>query len=186
MERAGNKQYVIGICTSESSIYGIRLAAELLSRGNRVLLLLQDEAMLSDVLETTDMGGWTKQLLGKYPETCQVVNLKDGETTLCKESLSLDSMIMMSASVDEMEQIANGKKGNTIVELAKICLRQRRNLLLIPGQMVLTKNNLMMMLVLAEKNVKILSAVPDLDKRMRTFEDMIEHIVKEVLENLGV
>lgn len=186
MERNHKKSYVVGINTEGGSVYGIRLVAELLSRGHRVVLILKHkEASLIDIGIETEMGQWIDDLTRRYREQIVIRCESDADTTM-NDVLCCDGMILIPCSMDLVQGIVEKREDSFLLFGAKMFLEQRKELIVVPNQSPFTEKHLEHLLFLARLRVKIVPAMPELDKKPLSLDAMIHHVVSTLLDNLGI
>jgi len=184
MEMTREGKYIIAINGGREAIYGIRLAAEFLSRGSYVHLIIKDNvdsAASEDTLkEQTDM------LRTRYAERFLMENNKDSECNLYKGAVSFDAMIVVPASIDDIADISGHNTDSLILKAADNARKQNRRLILVANIERFTADNLDTMHSLAKEGVDIIPAAPPFFHIKSTLEDMIDYTVSNVLNLLNI
>ncbi|MCR5375097.1 MAG: hypothetical protein K6E39_07030 [Lachnospiraceae bacterium] len=184
MEMTREGKYIIAINGGREAIYGIRLAAEFLSRGSHVHLICKDnaESGVSEgaLKEQTDM------LRNRYPERFVMENNRDYECNLYKGAVSFDAMIVVPASIQDVIDINDHKTDSLILKTADNARKQNRRLILVANIDRFTAENLETMLSLAKEGADIIPAAPPFFHIKSTLEDMIDYTVSNVLNLLNI
>lgn len=179
-------RYVIGITGASGSIYGVRAAEELLKRENEVhlILTLNGEKVLAYELEKTldevlgELNGCGGKLI--------VHEIDDLFASIASGSVKVDGMAIVPCSMSTLGEIANGVSKNLLGRAADVCIKERRNLIIVPREMPLSSIHLKNMLTLSEAGVNILPAMPGFYQRPKTLDDIINSVVGRVLSGLGI
>lgn len=184
MEMTREGKYVIAINGGREAIYGIRLAAEFLSRGSYVHLIIKDNAN-SGALDGT-LSEQTDMLRNRYPDRFVMEDNKDIECNLYKGAVSFDAMIAVPASIEGITDISKHKTDTLILKAADNARKQNRRLILVANVERFTADNLETMLSLAKDGVDIIPAAPPFFHIKSTLEDMIDYTVSNVLNLLNI
>lgn len=179
-------RYVIGITGASGSIYGVRAAEELLKRENEVhlILTLNGEKVLAYELEKTldevlgELNGCGGKLI--------VHEIDDLFASIASGSVKVDGMAIVPCSMSTLGEIANGVSKNLLGRAADVCIKERRNLIIVPREMPLSSIHLKNMLTLSEAGVNILPAMPGFYQRPKTLDDIINSVVGRVISGLGI
>ena len=185
MERKNKGEYVVGISREEGCIYGIRLIAELLSRGNEVRLVLSqslEEAVKSGNIELCQ---WLDSLLNKYHEQLIVC---DDEV---KDAVSggrylYDAVIIVPCGRELFQEMLCESDEDRIAAVAKQCIWEHRPIIIVPERTDITLDYLEEMVKLAGKGVKIIPAIMEMSMRTLSLEEMIDTMVGRILDSLKI
>ena len=183
MEMTREGKYVIAINGGRESIYGIRLAAEFLSRGSYVHLIIKNgmgEPLEDSLKEQTDM------LMERYPDRFVLENNLDTECNLYKGAVSFDAMIAVPASIEGIRDINERRTDTLILKAADNARKQNRKLILVANVERFNAENLEIMLSLARDGAEIIPAAPPFFHIKSTLEDMIDYTVHNVLSILNI
>lgn len=179
-------RYIIGITGASGSIYGVRVAEELLMRENEVHLILTQsgekvlayelERSLEDVLSG----------LGSIGGKLIVHDIDDLFAPIASGSFRVDGMAIVPCSMSTLGEIANGVSKNLLGRAADVCIKEGRKLIIVPREMPVSSIHLRNMLSLSELGINILPAMPGFYHRPKTMEDIINFVVGRVLSTLGI
>ena len=185
MQRTRKKEYVIGIPEEEGSVLGIRLVAELLSRGCNVYVSTIGSPSAPDLnLALSDMQQWMESFAKKYPDSFQCV--EDLSRGGALASLGYDGMVIVPCPKDLIRQLADGQTDSSLTNYARSCILQHRPLVLVPRDTPFTTEYLEHMLILSKLRVAVVPAMLSFSQKNISYENMIDTIVEKILDSLNV
>lgn len=185
MERINRTEYIVAMAGTSGSVYGVRLVTELLSRGYYVHLILSDFGQnLAEGGQLTEQ--WITDMEKRYSDRLKVVGSHDFESEIGKSAYLWEGMVVVPCSMTTVAQIAHGINENLILNCADICIKQHRNLILVPRETPLTQIHLENMLTLAKEGVQIVPAMPAITQRPSSLTEMIDFMVGKILDGLGI
>lgn len=190
--------YLLALTGASGAAYGIRVAGELLSRGDDIttvispsgFLLLKEELgidctpddaadRLRAYIETKP---WGKQLKGSLSS----VRHDDLAAGFASGSFLLRAMIICPCSMGTLARVATGVSGNLIERAADCMLKERRPLVLVPRETPLNEIHLENMLKLSRMGAVILPAMPAFYTKPASVDEMVDFIAGKVLDILGI
>lgn len=185
MQRTRTREYVVGIPEEEGSVLGIRLVAELLSRGYKVYVTcVQSKSAPESGFTLSDMQQWMESFRKKYPDSFQwVPDLSEGGALT---SLGYDGMVILPCPKDFIRQLAEGDLKSSLINYARSCILQHRPLVLVPKDTPFCTEYLENMLILSKLRVQVVPAMLSFSHQNISFEKMIDTIVGKVLDCLNV
>jgi 4-hydroxy-3-polyprenylbenzoate decarboxylase len=191
--------YILALTGASGAIYGIRLAEELLKRGDDVELIISPSGflILEDELSLKIKGKDVKKALEGYLEKrglkggAKLGNLRytpydDLTAPLASGSALRNVMVICPCSVGTLARIASGISGNLIERAADCVLKEKGRLVLVPRETPLSAIHLENMLKLARMGATILPAMPGFYHHPGTVEEMVDFLVGKVLDSLGI
>ena len=101
-------------------------------------------------------------------------------------SANYNIMIICPASMGTIGRIANGISNDLTTRAADVVLKERRKLILAIRETPFSEIHLENMLKLARMGVSILPPIPAFYNHPETIDDLIDHFVGRILDQLGV
>jgi 4-hydroxy-3-polyprenylbenzoate decarboxylase len=179
-------RYIIGITGASGSIYGVRVIEELLRGDHEVHVVLTQNGrkVLSYELERDleEVLSELKQRGGKMV----IYDIEDLFAPIASGSYKVDGMAIVPCSMSTLGEIANGVSKNLLGRAADVCIKEGRNLIIVPREMPLSSIHLKNMLTLSQLGINILPAMPGFYQRPKTVDDIINFVVGRVLIGLGI
>lgn len=175
MEREEIKEYIVCIPCNQGSVYGIRLVAELLSRGYRVHLLWDVQSHQ-----------WIDELKDRYKQQFFFEGGNRISERICSGSGRCDGMVIVPCPTEIMRQILEEQTETMAVKCADMCRKQRKELVIVPQQTSLEQQQLETMLALVKSGVRMISATPAFDQYAKTLEETIDLTVGKILDGLYI
>jgi 4-hydroxy-3-polyprenylbenzoate decarboxylase len=174
------QKLVIGITGASGTILGVRL-----------LELLQG----TDVEAHLVISKWgARTLMHETPYTldqvkamaAQSYSINDQGAAISSGSYLTNGMIVVPCSMRTLASIANGQSDNLIHRAADVILKERRRLILVVRESPLNEIHLRNMLALSRMGVTILPPIPGFYNHPRSLEEMVDHMVMRILDQLAV
>lgn len=187
MERIKKSEYVVAITGSAGSVYGVRLVTELLSRGYGVHLILSDLMQQGTLGESGQLTTqWIDDMEKRYGNQLKVVDSHSANAEIGQSSYLWEGMVIVPCTMSTIAQIAHKVDENLVLSCASICMKQCRNLIVVPRETPLTQVHLENMLTLAKQGVQIVPAMAAVTHKPTSLTDMIDYMVGKVLDGLGI
>ena len=187
MERINKTEYIVAMSGTSGSVYAVRLVTELLSRGYYLHLILSDMGQngnLSESGQPTEQ--WIDELSKRYSGQLKISDNHDPDAEIGKNSYLWDGMIIVPCSMTTVAQVAHGVRETLTLNCADTCIKQHRNLIVVPRETPLTQVHLENMLTLAKAGVQIIPAMPVITQKPTSFTDMVDFMVGKILDGLGI
>ncbi len=162
------------------AIYGIRLLEVLQEIGVETHLVVSRWADATILAETSYKPAGVRALADHVHEE------DDLASPLAEPSLATAGMVVAPCSMRTLATIANGLAENLLQRAAEIHLQERRRLTLLVRESPLSVIHLDNMLRVAKAGAVVAPPVPAFYARPRTLDEMIDHTVGRVLDQLGV
>lgn len=179
------KKYIIGITGASGSIYGIRLAEEILKLGNEVYLVVTQNGQKVMEYETGySLQDTLKRLSGTG--SINLCDINDMFAPIASGSFKIEGMAVIPCSMSALGRISNGISLNLLDRAADVCIKEKRRLVLVPRETPFSTIHLENMLNLSKCGVDILPAAPGFYNRPNSIEDMVNFIVGKALEHLCI
>ena len=175
---------LIAITGASGVIYGTELLKALKQLKIETGLLVSDSA--KTVIKYELENYWEndlkelKQLADHYYEANEL------DSSINSGSFKFDSLVIIPCSMKTVSAIANGYASNSIVRVADVALKERRELVLVPRETPLRDVHLENMLRISKEGGIILPAMPAFYHNPNNINDMTDFIVGKVLDILKI
>ena len=175
------KKIIVAITGATGSIYGTRLL-EILQTVDDVEshLILSSAGALTAQHEL----GINKADIHKLADI--VHNPKDIGASLSSGSFLTHGMVISPCSMKTLGSIANGIADNLVPRAADVILKERRKLILMVRETPFNLVHLRNMTTLTEMGAIIAPPVPAFYTKPTTIDDIVNHTVGRILDNLNI
>lgn len=186
------KSYIVAISGASGSIFGLRLAEELLKSNNRVYLLISEISFYIIKTETgINLSGKTASGINrKVQKHFSSKNISyfaesDLAAPIASGSFITDGMFVVPCSMKTLSGIANGYANTLIERAADVMLKEGRQLILSPRETPLNAIHLENMLKLARIGVGIVPPIPAFYHNPKDLKEIIDFVVGKILDRAG-
>ncbi len=192
MNNAADKSpFVLAITGASGSIYGLRLLQYLLMQAQPVELVVSHAALRVMQEENGLLFGNALKLEmlehlnlpASAPLT--VHSLTDYGASIASGSYKTMGMAVVPCSLGTLGAIANGLTENLIHRAAAVCLKEKRQLMIVMREMPFGHIQLKNMLALSEAGGIVSCASPGFYHKPKTISDQIDFVVGRVLDQFG-
>jgi 4-hydroxy-3-polyprenylbenzoate decarboxylase len=171
---------IVAITGSSGVIYGIRLLETLQKLNVETHLVISDWGERNIRIETSKTINYVKSLSARiYDNSNMAAPISSG-------SFRTEGMAIVPCSMKTLSSIANGYDDNLISRAAGVCIKECRKLILVPRETPLSAIHIQNMLTLCQYGVVILPAMPGFYHKPKTIEDLADHLIGKVLDQLGI
>lgn len=180
------KKYIVGITGASGSIYAFRLLEELLKSGNEVHLVISEYGKQVLVYE---IGYDEIKLVNHLKEISNHIKSYDVDdmfAPIASGSFKTDGMVILPCSMSTISEISMGASKTLLGRAADVCIKERRQLILVPRETPLSTIHLKNMVSLSENGVIILPAMPAFYQMPKTLDDLVDFMVGKVLDSLKI
>jgi len=178
--RTEPRRLIVGITGATGIIFGIRLLEILQETEIETHLVLSRWAARTLVHETAYTVEQVQALATHvYPVTDQGAPISSG-------SFVTDGMIIVPCTIRTLAAIAHGLADNLIHRAADVILKERRRLVLAVREAPLSEIHLENMLKLARMGAVIAPPMPSFYGRPRSIDDLVNHTVVRLLDQLDI
>lgn len=171
---------VVGMSGATGAIYGIRLLEALRGAGVETHLVVSRWADATILTETSHKPPAVRALADHVYEE------EDLGSPLADPSFPTAGMVVAPCSMRTLAAVANGIAENLLQRAAEIHLQERRRLILLARESPLSVIHLDNMLRVARAGAIVAPPVPAFYARPASLDDMVDHTVGRVLDQLGV
>jgi flavin prenyltransferase len=165
-------------------IYGIRLLEVLKEKREKekieTHLIITPAAGITIKAETD----YTVQQVEKL--VTKTYRFGDIAAPISSGSFKFDAMVVIPCSMHTLGAIASGIADNLLVRAAEVSLKEKRQLILVPRETPLTLIHIQNMERAVLAGAVIVPAMPAFYPRPRTVEEIVNHLVGNVLDLIGI
>jgi flavin prenyltransferase len=189
-----SRHIALAITGASGSVYGIRLAGELLKSGARLTVLLSRTG--AAVLKSECGIDWegdeatVTRLMREYfqADDTQVDGYAPDNlfAPIASGSSAPDTLVICPCSMGTLGRIAAGISGTLIERSADVMLKERRPLVIVPRETPLHDIHLENMLKLSRMGARIVPAMPAFYHGPRSMRDLVDFVVGKVLDSMGI
>jgi flavin prenyltransferase len=171
---------VIGFSGASGIIYGIRLLEMLHSINIQTYLIISEWAKKNIEIETDKTLEYVKSLSSVNYDNFRL------DASVSSGSFLHDGMVIVPCSMKSLSSIANGYDDTLISRAASVTLKESRKLIIVPRETPLSRIHLENMVKLQEAGAIILPAMPGFYHKPSTIEEIIDHLVGKILDQLNI
>jgi 4-hydroxy-3-polyprenylbenzoate decarboxylase len=171
---------VIGFSGASGIIYGIRLLEILNSINIQTYLIISEWAKKNIEIETDKTLEYVKSLSSVNYDNFKL------DASVSSGSFLHDGMVIVPCSMKSLSSIANGYDDTLISRAASVTLKESRKLIIVPRETPLSRIHLENMVKLQEAGAIILPAMPGFYHKPSTIEEIIDHLVGKILDQLNI
>jgi 4-hydroxy-3-polyprenylbenzoate decarboxylase len=172
---------ILGITGATGAVFGVRLLERLKAmRNTETHLVLSRWARTSIELET----GLSVREVNALADVTYAPD--DQAAAISSGSFRTDGMVIAPCSMKTLAGIRAGYADGLIGRAADVVLKKHRPLVLVPRETPLSEIHLENMLALARLGVRIVPPMPAFYHRPSTVDDIVDHIITRVLDQLGL
>lgn len=175
------KRIVLGVTGASGGVYALRLAEVLAGRGDVELHVTVTDAARRVLAIEHGAGVATFSALG-----ARVHDAEDMAAPVASGSFRHDGMIVCPCSMASLAAIAGGVGSSLVHRAADVCLKERRPLVLVVRETPLNRVHLENMLRAHDAGAIIMPACPGFYHRPQHAQDLIDHLVGRMLDQLGL
>ncbi len=169
---------LVSITGASGAVYGIRLLEVLKKKNIETHLVVTKTAERIIRCETKRSVSQVKRLANHcYDENNLGAPIASG-------SFRFSGMVIIPCSMKTLAGVASGFTNNLVLRAADVALKEHRMLILVPRETPLNVIHLRNMLRLAATGVTILPPMPAFYNSPKTVDDIVNHIVGKVLDQL--
>jgi flavin prenyltransferase len=171
---------VIGFSGASGIVYGIRLLEILHSINIQTYLIISEWAKKNIEIETDKTLEYVKSLSSVNYDNFRL------DASVSSGSFLHDGMVIVPCSMKSLSSIANGYDDTLISRAASVTLKESRKLIIVPRETPLSRIHLENMVKLQEAGAIILPAMPGFYHKPSTIEEIIDHLVGKILDQLNI
>lgn len=174
------RRLIVGLTGATGSILGIRLLEALKRSDVETHLIVSNWARRTLEHETSYTLKQVTALATVYHNQANMA------AEISSGSFITEGMVVIPCSMRTLANIAHGTGESLIHRAADVVLKERRKLVLVTRESPLSELHLENMLKLARMGVVIVPPMPAFYNKPKSIDDIIDHIVARVLDQLAV
>jgi len=171
---------IVGITGATGVVYGVRLLERLKAAGVETHLVISQWGART-LLHETQMTRRDVEALAT-----EVYAPGDMGAAIASGSFRTDGMVVAPCSAKTLAAIAHGFGDNLVHRAADVILKERRKLVLLLREAPLSSIHLENALAATRAGAVILPPVPAFYQLPRTVDDLVNHTVERVLDQLDI
>ena len=183
-------RFVVGLCGASGSKYGLRLLRALVAAKQEVALVVSTGGArvmeIEEGIKVDPARPDAEALAPGHGGLVTAYSLFDVAAPFSSGTHPVGGMVICPCSMGTLARVANGNSGNLLERAADVMLKERRKLVLVPRETPLSLVHLRNMVAVTEAGAVVLPAAPGFYHRPKSVDDLVDHVVQKVLDQLGV
>ena len=179
----------IGVAWTGASglAYGVRLVDVLLNTGRDVNLVISSAvAQTAPVELDLTVEGIVERLGSMGPGELRVFGKTEFTSPMASGSASGGPLVIIPCSMGTIGRIVAGTSETLLLRAADVCLKERRQLIVVPRETPLATHHLENLARLSSWGVLVMPASPGFYHRPTSPGDMVDFMVQRVCDHLDV
>lgn len=172
---------IVGITGASGSVYGIRLLEVL-----RTYEKVETHLIVTETGKKTIQLESTKKVEEVETLAHHVYDNQDLTAPLSSGSFRTEGMVVIPCSIKTLSGIANSFNTNLLIRAGDVMLKERKKLIIVFRETPLHLGHLRLLTQLAEMGAIILPPVPAFYHHPQNIQNIIDHIIGKVLDQLGL
>ena len=174
------RRLIVGLTGATGAILGVRLLEGLKQAEVESHLIISNWARRTIEHETPYTLKQVTALASVYHNSANLA------AEISSGSFITEGMVVIPCSMRTLGNIAHGTGENLVHRAADVVLKERRKLVLVTRESPLSELHLENMLKLARMGVMIVPPMPAFYNKPKSIDDIVNHIVARVLDQLSV
>lgn len=183
-------RFVLGICGASGARYGLRLLRALAGGGHEVALVVSRGGArvleIEEGIAVDPAAPDAEALCPGHGGRVTAFPLHDVAAPFSSGTHPVAGMVIAPCSMGTLSRVAQGTSSNLLERAADVMLKERRKLVLVPRETPLSLIHLRNMVAVTEAGAVVLPAAPGFYHDPRSIDDLVDHVVTKVLDQLGV
>ncbi len=179
----------IGVAWTGASglVYGVRLVDVLLQAGRDVDLVVSSSVQQTAQVEMGHPAeGLIERLRTLGPGVLESYGQKDFSAPMASGSAQGGPLVIVPCSMGTVGRIAAGTSETLLLRAADVCLKERRQLIIVPRETPLATHHLENLTRLSSLGALIMPAAPGFYHRPTSPGDLVDFMVQRICDHLGV
>ncbi len=168
-------------------VYGVRLVDVLLNAGRDVNLVTSSAVEQTAPVEMNHPAeGLIERLRTLGPGHLETWGRQDFSAPMASGSAQVGPMVIIPCSMGTVGRIVAGTSETLLLRSAEVCLKERRQLIIVPRETPLSTGGLENLAKLSSWGVVVMPAAPGFYNRPTSPGDLVDFMVQRVCDHLGV
>jgi len=179
----------IGVAWTGASglVYGVRLVDVLLNAGRDVNLVVSSAvAQTAPVEMNHPVEGIVERLRTLGPGELRVFGRTEFTSPMASGSATGGPLVIIPCSMGTVGRIVAGTSETLLLRAADVCLKERRQLIIVPRETPLATHHLENLTKLSSWGVLVMPAAPGFYHQPTSPGDLVDFMVQRVCDHLGV
>lgn len=175
------RRIIVGLTGASGVIYGVRTLLHLRAISDVETHLIMSEAASKNIeIETTYEPDEVKAMADV------VYHPDDLAAAISSGSYRTDGMIVIPCSIKSLSAIVHSYADNLLSRAADVCLKEKRELVLVVRESPLHKGHLTLMAEAADLGALILPPMPAFYHKPETVQDLVDHTIGKAFDYFGL
>ena len=184
-----SKLPAVGVAWTGASglVYGVRLVDVLLQSGRDVDLVLSDAVKQTAPVEMGHPAeGLVERLRTLGPGVLETYGQNDFSAPIASGSAQGGPLVIVPCSMGTVGRIVAGTSESLLLRAADVCLKERRQLIIVARETPLATHHLENLARLSSLGALIMPASPGFYHRPKQPGDLVDFMVQRICDHLGV
>ncbi len=184
-----SKQPTIGVAWTGASglVYGVRLVDVLLQAGRNVDLVLSSAVQQTAPVEMGHPAeGLVERLRTLGPGVLETYGQNDFSAPMASGSANGGPLVIVPCSMGTVGRMAAGTSETLLLRAADVCLKERRQLIIVARETPLATHHLENLTRLSAMGALIMPAAPGFYHQPTSPGDLVDFMVQRICDHLGV
>ena len=175
------RRVILGMTGATGAVFGVELLRRLRNQPDVETHLVLSQWAKATIHLETDLS------VREVSDLADVTySWNDQGAAISSGSFRMDGMIIAPCSMKTLAGIRTGYADGLIPRAADVTLKERRPLVLVPRETPLSEIHLENMLALSRMGARIVPPMPAFYSRPKNIDDLVEHVVVRVLDQLDI
>ena len=175
------KKIILGITGASGALYAKRFIDVMADQSELHVVCSKSSHLVFQEELDLSLGDFLKS-----HESVTVHKIGDYLSPLASGSNIFDAFIILPCSMKTLGQISHGVGDTLLTRIGDICLKERRQMIMVPRESPLSVVNLENMLRISQMGGIILPAAPGFYHKPEKIEDLIDFMIQRVCQLAGI
>ncbi len=177
MTTIARKKIVVALSGASGSIYAKQLLDILAPSPHQIAIVRSDHAQqIWDSEVGADIAAYDRPIYG----------IHDFSVPFASGSNAWDACVIIPCSMGMLGRIAHGTSEDLIARAADVCLKERKQLIVVPRETPYSRIQLDNMLRLTDAGAIIMPASPSFYGKPTSIEAVVDTVVARIVDHLGI